>query len=69
MKQIRNQKKKDHVEINIIIIITEKNHKLDLKDKIKNYKNFNKRVKEKKSKVEGLNRKILYMQIRIEGSN
>jgi hypothetical protein len=50
MKQIRNQKKKDHVEINIIIIITEKNHKLDLKDKIKNYKNFNKRVKEKKIK-------------------
>ena len=47
----------------------EKNHKLDLNDKIKNYENFDKRVKEKKSKVGGLNRKILYIQIRIEGLN
>jgi hypothetical protein len=45
-KQIKNQKKKGQTEKNIIII--EKNHKFVLKDKIKNYKNFDKRVKEKK---------------------
>jgi hypothetical protein len=51
-KQIRKKKKKDQTEINIIII--EKNHKFDLKDKIKNYKNFDKKSKKtnKKSKVE-----------------
>jgi hypothetical protein len=46
--QIRNKKKKDQTEINIIII--EKNHKVDLKDKIKDYKNFDKKAKEKKIK-------------------
>jgi len=48
-----------------------KNHKFDLKDKIKNNKNFDKRVngKNKKSKVEGPNLKISYTQIRIEGLN
>jgi len=46
MKQIRNQKKRDQIKINIITI--EKNHKFDLKNKIKNYKNFDKRAKKKK---------------------
>ena len=46
-KQIRNQKKKDQIEKNIITI--EKNHKSNLNDKIKNYKNFDKRAKEKKN--------------------
>jgi hypothetical protein len=48
-----------------------KNYKFDLKDKIKNNKNFDKRVngKNKKSKVEGPNRKTSYTQIRIEGLN
>jgi len=50
-KQIKNQKKKGQIEINIIIII-EKNHKFVLKDKIKNYKNFDKRVRKKKNVVE-----------------
>jgi hypothetical protein len=45
-----------------------KNHKFDLKDKIKNYKNFDKRAK-KKSKIERPNKKILYTQIRIEEQN
>ena len=69
-KQIRNKKKKkDQTEINIIII--EKNHKFDLKDKIKNYKNFDKKSKKnnKKSKVEWWNKKTLYTQIRIGGLN
>jgi len=39
-----------------------------LKDKIKNYKNFDKRTK-KKSKIERPNKKILYTQIRIEEQN
>jgi hypothetical protein len=47
-KQIKNQKKKDQIEINIIII--EKSHKFDLKDKTKNYKNFDKRAKKKNKK-------------------
>jgi hypothetical protein len=65
-KQIRNQKKNDQTEINIITI--EKNHKFDLNDKVKNYK---KRVQEKnkKSNVKGPNKKISYTQIRIEGLN
>jgi hypothetical protein len=63
--QIRNKKKKDQTEINIIII--EKNHKVDLKDKIKDYKTLTKKPRKKKSKVEGPNQKILYIQIRIEG--
>ena len=67
IKQIKNRKKYDQTEINIIII--EKNHKIDLKDKIENYKNFKKRAKEKKSKVEGPNQKTLYIQIRIERLN
>jgi hypothetical protein len=39
------------------IITIEKNHKFDLKSKIKNYKNFEKKAKgkNKKSKIEGLN--------------
>jgi hypothetical protein len=49
-KQIKNKKKKGQTEINIIII--EKNHKFVLKDKIKNYKNFDKRVRKKKNVVE-----------------
>jgi len=37
---IRNQKKEDQIEIIIILIKkTKQNHKLDLKDKIKNNKN------------------------------
>jgi hypothetical protein len=37
---IRNQKKKDQIEIIIILIEkTKQNHKLDLKDKIKSNKN------------------------------
>jgi hypothetical protein len=42
-----------------------------LKDKIKNHKFFEKMAKEtnKKSKVEGPNRKTSYTQIRIEGLN
>jgi hypothetical protein len=39
-----------------------------LKDKIKNYKNFDKRAKTK-SKIERPNKKILYTQIRIEEQN
>jgi len=43
-KQIKNQKKKDQIEINIITI--EKNHKFNLNDKNKNY---NKKAKKKKN--------------------
>jgi hypothetical protein len=39
----------------------EKNHKLDLKDKIKNYKNFDIEARGKKLKLKELNRKILYI--------
>ena len=39
-----------------------------MKDKIKNYKNFDKRAK-KKSKIERPNKKLLYTQIRIEEQN
>ena len=39
-----------------------------MKDKIKNYKNFDKRAKTK-SKIERPNKKILYTQIRIEEQN
>jgi len=39
-----------NLEKNIITI--EKNHKFNLNDKIKNYKNFEKRAKGKKSKIE-----------------
>jgi low affinity Fe/Cu permease len=51
------------------IITIEKNHKSNLKDKIKNYKNFDKRAKEKKikkSKVEEPNQKTSYTLIGIE---
>jgi hypothetical protein len=48
-----------------------KNHKFDLKDKIKNYKNFDKKAKKKnkKTKIEELNRKTPYTQIIFEGLN
>jgi len=54
------------------IITIEKNHKSNLKDKIKNYKNFDKRAKEKKikkSKVEEPNQKTSYTLIGIEWLN
>jgi hypothetical protein len=38
-KKQRNQKKKDQIEI---IIIIEKNHLIDLKDKIESHKKFDK---------------------------
>jgi hypothetical protein len=62
-KQIRNQKKKDQTNWNKYYYYWKK--KIDLNDKIKNYK---KRVKEKnkKSKVKEPNKKISYTQIRIE---
>ena len=67
-KTIRNQKKRDQIEI---IEKTKKNHKLDLKDKIESNKNFDKRTKKKKKKfkVEGRNQNILYIQIRNQGLN
>ena len=63
----KKKKKKDQTKIDIIIIEI-KNKKLDWNDKIKNYNFFNKRIK-KKSKVEWLNKKTLYIQIRVEGLN
>jgi hypothetical protein len=36
----------------LILLLLKKNYKLNLKDKIKNYKFFDKRAKEKKSKAE-----------------
>jgi hypothetical protein len=36
MKQIKNQKKKNQTEINIITL--KNTHKFDLNDKVKNYK-------------------------------
>jgi len=59
-KQVRNQKKKDQIKINIITI---KNHKFDLNDKIKNFDKKTKK-KNKKSKVERSNWKTSYTQIR-----
>jgi hypothetical protein len=46
-------------------------HKIDLKDKIESIKTLTKENKKqnKKSIVDGLNRKILYIEIRIEGLN
>ena len=38
-----------------IITIIKKNYKFDLNGKIKNYKNFEKKAKKKKIKVQGLN--------------
>jgi hypothetical protein len=42
-----------------------------IKDKIKSHKNFDKRANDqnKKLKVEGLDRKILYIQIKKQGLN
>jgi len=41
----------DHIEIIIIIIEKTKNHKFDLKDKIKSIKKFDKKNKEKNKKI------------------
>jgi len=70
-KIIKNQKKMDQIEIITILIQKIKNHKLDLKDKTENNKNFNKNTKEKnkKLKAEGLYQNILYIQIRNKGLN
>ena len=54
----------------LILLLLKKNYKLNLKDKIKNYKIFDKRAKEKKIKSRMTRSKnIIYMQIRIEGLN
>jgi hypothetical protein len=45
MKHIRSQTKKDQTKINIITI--KKNHIFDLKSKIKNHKNYDKRAEGK----------------------
>jgi hypothetical protein len=67
-KTIRNQKKRNQIEI--IIIIGKKNHKLDLKDKTKSYKFFDKKTENKlKLKVERPNQKTLYTQIKNQGLN
>jgi len=44
-KTIRNQKKRDQIEV-LAIIIEKKNYKLDLKDKTESNKNFDKKTKE-----------------------
>jgi hypothetical protein len=54
----------------LILLLLKKNYKLNLKDKIKNYKFFDKRAKEKKIRSRMTKSKnIIYMQIRIEGLN
>jgi hypothetical protein len=47
-KTIRNKKKRGQFQI--IIILIEKNHKLDLKDKIESNKNIDKKEKGKRKK-------------------
>jgi len=48
-------------KLKLILLLLKKNHKIDLKDKIKNYKNFKKRAKEKKIKSRRTNSKnIIY---------
>jgi hypothetical protein len=67
-KQIKNQNKKDQIKINIITI--EKRFiNLIWRIKLKTIKTLTKesRKKNKKSKVEGSNKKTSYKQIRIEG--
>ena len=61
----------DQTEITIIIHWENQNHKLDLKDKIKNYKNNIKigKGKNTKLKIKGPNKKSLYIQIRNQGLN
>ena len=67
---IRNQKKEDQIEIIIIFIKkTKQNHKLNLKDKIKNNKNQDKMTKKKKLKAERPNQNILHIQIRNQWLN
>ena len=65
--------KRRRTKLKQILSLLKNNQKLNLNDKIKNYKNFEKRAKEKNLllllKVEGPNRKTLYIQIRIEGLN
>ena len=67
-KKIRNQNKRDQIEI---IIIIKKNYKHDLKDKIESHKIFEKKArdKNKKFKVEGPNKKPLYLQIKNQELN
>ena len=62
IKDHKNFDKKKEIKIKwaklkfIIILIKNKNKKLDMRDKIENHKNFDKKTKEKKeSKVKGLN--------------
>jgi hypothetical protein len=47
-KKQRNQKKKDQIEI---IIIIEKNHLIDLNDKIESHKNFDKMEYKQNQKI------------------
>jgi len=59
-KTIKNQKKMDQIEV--IIIIGKKNHKLDLKYKIESQKKlWQKDRKKERLKVERLNKKTLYI--------
>ena len=59
-KTIKNQKKMDQIEV--IIIIGKKNHKLDLKYKIESQKKlWQKDRKRERLKVERLNKKTLYI--------
>jgi hypothetical protein len=53
------------------LLLKKQKHKIDLKDKIESIKTLTKENKKqnKKSIVDGLNRKILYIEIRIEGLN
>jgi hypothetical protein len=53
------------------LLTLKKNYKHDLKDKIKNYKIFEKKArdKNKKFKVEGPNKKLLYIQIKNQELN
>jgi hypothetical protein len=69
-KKPRNQKKKDQIEF-FFLLLKKQKHKIDLKDKIESIKTLTKENKKqnKKSIVDGLNRKILYIEIRIEGLN
>jgi len=67
-KQIKNQNKKDQTKINIITI-EKRLINLIWRIKLKTKKTLTKesRKKNKKSKVEGSNKKTSYKQIRIEG--
>jgi hypothetical protein len=68
----KNQEIKRRTKLNFFFLLLKKQkHKIDLKDKIESIKTLTKENKKqnKKSIVDGLNRKILYIEIRIEGLN